>query len=157
MFYKRKGKNMYKTTNISVMTIREASGEKMNGPAAAAALVSDIADCAQEQFIVLTLNTKNRLIDRHLVSLGTVNSSLVAPREVFRPAIMDAASSVILVHNHPSGDSSPSSQDIQITKKLIEAGHILGISIMDHLIIGRPTAASEGWLSLRETGLVEFK
>ena len=93
----------------------------------------------------------NRLIARHMVSLGTVSSTLVQPREVFRPAITDGASNVIIAHNHPSGETCPSAEDIKITKQLIEAGKHLEIRILDHLIIG-----GTGFLSLRESGLVTF-
>jgi len=113
--------------------------------------LKDISHLAQEVFIVLCLNTKNRLIQRHLVSLGTLNSSLVHPREVFRPAIQDGAASIVVAHNHPSGDPAPSSEDIRITRKLIEAGRQIGIGVLDHLIIG-----SEDFVSLREAGLVQF-
>jgi DNA repair protein RadC len=101
-------------------------------------------------FCVLTLNGKNRLIRRHLVSLGTANSTLVHPREVFRPAIQDGAVSIIVAHNHPSGDPSPSANDIRITKNLVEAGKIIQIGVIDHLIVGSTTH------SLRESGLVDF-
>ena len=106
---------------------------------------------AQEAFCVLTLNTKNRVIRRHLISLGTLSSTLVHPREVFRPAITDGAASIIVCHNHPSGDPSPSADDLRITKKLIEAGKQIEIGVIDHLIVGDGLP-----LSLRESGLVEF-
>ena len=128
-----------------------ADGAKMTTPEEVNARIEDMRDLAQECFCVLTVNTKNKLIQRHLVSLGTVNSSLVHAREVFRTAIKDGASSIIVAHNHPSGDPSPSSQDIQVTKKLIEAGKCIGIDVLDHLIIGEGPA-----LSLREAGLVAF-
>ena len=85
------------------------------------------------------------------MSLGTVNSTLVHPREVFRPAVTDGAASIIVSHCHPSGDPSPSAEDIRITRKLIEAGKIVEIPILDHLIVGDGPP-----LSLRESGLVEF-
>ena len=151
---------MYKQiepTLISLMVVREASGGRMNDPTQVHQLCKDMNSCAQEQFVVLTLDTKNELIERHMVGLGTLNSVLVHPREVFRPAISDSAANIILVHNHPSGDPSPSSQDIQITKKLIEAGRILGIEVLDHVIIGRrKDERMDPYLSLRESGLVEF-
>lgn len=108
------------------LAVRErASGERLNSPEAALPFIEDMRHLAQEAFCVLTLNTKNRVIKRHLVSLGTVNSTLVHPREVYLPAIRDCASSIIVCHNHPSGDASPSAEDIRITKKLIEAGRTL--------------------------------
>lgn len=134
------------------LAVRErASGERLNSPEAAAPFLEDLQHLAQEAFVVLTLNTKNRVIHRHMVSLGTVNSTLVHPREVFRPAITDGAASIIVSHCHPSGDPSPSADDIRITKKLIEAGKIIEIPVIDHLIVGDGPP-----LSLKESGLVEF-
>lgn len=134
------------------LAVREpASGELLNTPESAAPFLEDLRHLAQEAFVVLTLNTKNRVIRRHMVSLGTVNSTLVHPREIFRPAIQSGAASIIVCHNHPSGDPSPSAQDIRITKHLIEAGKLIEIPVLDHLIIGDGPP-----LSLRETGLVEF-
>ena len=112
--------------------------------------LNDLKELAQEVFVVITLNTRNRVIQRHLVSIGTVNSTLVHPRECFRPAILDGASALILAHNHPSGGPTPSSGDIKITKQLIGAGSIVGIKVLDHIVI------ADTALSLRETGLCEF-
>jgi len=134
------------------LAVRErASGGLLNTPESAAPFLEDMRDLAQEAFCVLTLNTKNRVIRRHLVSLGTVNSTLLHPREVFRPAITDGAASIIVAHCHPSGDSSPSAEDIRITRKLIEAGKTIEIPVIDHLIVGDGLP-----LSLRESGLVDF-
>jgi DNA repair protein RadC len=150
---------MYEKVTITTMTVREeADGNRYRSPEEIHSLCKDLGVKAQEHFMVLTFDTKNCLIDRHLVSLGTMSSTLVHPREVFRPAIADNAAQVIVVHNHPSGDPSPSSQDIRITKKLIEAGDILEIPIIDHVIIGRKNnQRSYEFISLRETGLCEFK
>ncbi|PAB61377.1 hypothetical protein CCE28_02810 [Anaeromicrobium sediminis] len=90
----------------------------------------------KEYFKTILLNTKNKIISTELISIGTLNSSLVHPREVFVQAIRRSASSMILLHNHPSGDVSPSKEDINITKRLIEVSHIVGIEILDHIIIG---------------------
>ena len=134
------------------LAVREkADGALINTPESAAPFLEDLRHLAQESFCVLTLNTKNRVIRRHLVSLGTVNSTLVHSREFFRPAISDGASSVIAAHNHPSGDASPSAEDIRITRKLIEAGKTIEIPVIDHLIVGDGPP-----LSLKESGLVEF-
>ncbi|WP_353095693.1 DNA repair protein RadC [Tissierella praeacuta] len=89
----------------------------------------------KEAFVVAFLNTKNRVIDHEVVSVGTINSSIVHPREVFRNAIINKANSVILCHNHPSGDLTPSTEDINITRRLKETGNLLGIKVLDHLII----------------------
>ncbi len=90
----------------------------------------------KEAFVVAFLNTKNRVIDYEVVSIGTVNASIVHPREVFRNAIVNKASSVILCHNHPSGVLTPSHEDINITGRLKDTGMVLGINVIDHLIIG---------------------
>lgn len=104
-----------------------------------------ITDGKQEEFHVVTLDTKNQVIDTHQVTVGTLDASLVHPREVFRVAIKDAASSVILVHNHPSGDPTPSREDHQVTDRLTESGKLLGIDVLDHIVLGR-----NGSVSIRE-------
>ncbi len=93
-------------------------------------------EAVTEEFWVLLLNGQNRLIGLHRVSIGTVGSSLVHPRETFSLAVAGRASSIILCHNHPSGDCTPSPEDIAVTKRLCEAGRILGIPILDHVVIG---------------------
>ena len=95
-----------------------------------------IADASREEFHIVCLDTKNQVIDSHQISVGTLDASLVHPREVFRPAIKDAASSVLLVHNHPSGDPTPSREDLAVTKRLEEAGKLLGIDVLDHIVLG---------------------
>lgn len=90
----------------------------------------------KEKFLCTLLDTKNRVFKEAIISEGTLTSSLVHPREVFRYAIKEAAASVLFVHNHPSGDPSPSKDDIDITRRLIETGKIIGINVLDHIIIG---------------------
>lgn len=105
-------------------------------------------DLPQEEFHILLLNTHNEVLRDHLVTRGTLTASLVHPREVFRPAITDAATAVVLVHNHPSGDPTPSDEDKLVTDGLREAGEMLGIDVIDHVIIG------EGrYVSFVEAGL----
>jgi len=101
----------------------------------------------QENFYVLLLNTKNIIIKSELIFKGTLDSSIIHPREIFKLAIKNSASKIILVHNHPSGDSSPSPEDLDITKQLVELGETLGIKVLDHLIIGKGN-----WWSWRERG-----
>lgn len=96
-----------------------------------------LKDEKQENFIVLLLNNRNYYISEVLVAKGILDSSIIDSREVFKPAIRNSASRIILVHNHPSGDSSPSPEDKEVTEKLIEAGELLGIKVLDHVIIGR--------------------
>lgn len=89
----------------------------------------------RELFVGLYLNARNQVIAHHVISVGTTSASLVHPREVFKPAIIKNACSIIVAHNHPSGGTEPSEADIQLTNRLTEAGKILGIEIMDHIII----------------------
>jgi len=134
------------------LAVREAGidGTMLVTPDQVEAFLGDIRELAQEVFVVVSINTKNQAIQRHLVSIGTVSSALVHPRECFRPAILDGASAVILGHNHPSGNPCPSSEDIKITRQLINAGHHIGIKVLDHVIVGDKS------LSMREAGLCEF-
>jgi DNA repair protein RadC len=89
----------------------------------------------KEHFIVISLDTRNHPIDIQIISIGSLNSSIVHPREVFKEAISSCAASVIFVHNHPSGDPEPSEEDIKLTKRLIQVGEILGIEVLDHIIV----------------------
>jgi DNA repair protein RadC len=103
----------------------------------------------KEKFIVVLLSTKNHVLATPTISVGTLNASLVHPRELFREAINYNAAAVILVHNHPSGDPSPSQEDIALTRKMIEAGCLLDISVLDHVIIG-----DGKYVSLKEKGIL---
>jgi len=109
----------------------------------------ELTNTKQEHFMALYLDTKNQIIKEHLISKGTLNSSLVHPREVFNLAVKVSANSLILVHNHPSGDPTPSKEDEVVTKNLINAGEILGITILDHIVIG-----NNKFVSLREKGVI---
>ncbi len=111
--------------------------------------LDELLDKKKEQFHALLLDTKNHIIGDALIAVGTLNASLIHPREVFNPAVKASANSVVLVHNHPSGDCKPSSEDMEVTKVLGEAGDVLGISVVDHVIIG-----SDGFTSLKEKGIV---
>ena len=107
--------------------------------------ITNVQEEAQEVFGILILNTKNKIVAVHEVSRGELNSSLVHPREVFKPAVLHNAAAIICFHNHPSGDPEPSRDDIEITKRLVEAGKIMGIGILDHIIVG-----DDKYVSLRE-------
>jgi DNA repair protein RadC len=98
---------------------------------------SHLKENKKENFVVLYLDARNKLILKETVSIGTINASLVHPREVFEPAIKELAVQIILVHNHPSGDPEPSEDDLAMTKRLVEAGKILGIDVIDHIIISK--------------------
>ena len=102
-----------------------------------------------ERFLVLLLNGRHRLLRQEVISQGTLTASLVHPREVFRPALQEAAAALILVHNHPSGDPTPSPEDRQVTERLARAGEILGVRVLDHVVV-----AERGYCSLREQGLL---
>jgi DNA repair protein RadC len=99
-------------------------------------------DGVQEEFHIVTLDTKHKPIATHQITVGTLDASLVHSREVFRAAIRDAASAILLVHNHPSGDPTPSREDLQVTDRLTEVGKIIGISVLDHIIVARQRSLS---------------
>lgn len=101
----------------------------------------------QEHFIALFLNTKNQIIHSQTIFIGTLNSSVVHPREIFREAVRRSSASIIVAHNHPSGDPTPSPEDINVTKRLVKAGKIMGIEVLDHLVIG-----DGRFVSLKEKG-----
>lgn len=103
----------------------------------------------KEYFKLIILNTKNKVISREEISVGSLNASIVHPREIFTSPIKKSASSIILVHNHPSGDPSPSKEDLAVTRRLVDAGNILGIEVKDHIIIGDGC-----YLSFKEKGLI---
>lgn len=109
--------------------------------------IQHIADKKQEYFLCLTLNGAGEVIQSRVVTVGILDASLIHPREVFAEAIADRAAAIIVAHNHPSGQLQPSPEDLAVTKKLYDAGQILGIELRDHLIITKT-----GWLSLRREG-----
>ena len=113
-------------------------------------LFDHFRDSYREEFLILILDTKNKIKASKTVSIGSINQTLVHPREVFRFAITNNANSIILSHNHPSGDPSPSHEDILITKRLQEAGKLIGIKVLDHIIIGH-----DRYISLREKKIIE--
>lgn len=122
---------------------------KITFPADVLPFVRDIVDKKQEHFVCITLNGANEVIGNRVITVGLLNVNQVHPREIFSDAIADRAASVILVHNHPSGKTEPSRDDIEITKRLKEAGEILGIRVQDHLIVSK-----EGYTSMKEEGLL---
>ena len=109
----------------------------------------EMAPLAQEQLRVLLLNTKNQVLGQRVVYQGNVNSSIVRPAEVLRPAVIEAVPSIIISHNHPSQDPTPSPEDAAITRDIAEAGKLLGIELLDHVVIG-----GERFVSLKERGLM---
>jgi DNA repair protein RadC len=136
------GKRMSKSKLDEVPTIRSPQDVSK-------LVMEDLRYLHQEHFVCLFLNTKNAVIGRETLSVGSLNATLVHPRELFRAAIKKSSAAVICVHNHPSGDPTPSTEDIQLTHRLVEAGKIIGISLLDHIIIG-----DRKFISMKEQGLV---
>ncbi|MDD3307681.1 MAG: DNA repair protein RadC [Acetobacterium sp.] len=140
---------------LSLRLVREGSilyqTRKISSPKDAVGIGQQfLEDADREQVIVCCLDTKNQPLSISVVSMGILNSSLIHPREIFKTAILTNAASLILYHNHPSGETEPSTEDINITKRIKEAGVLMSIELIDHIIIG-----SEGrYLSLKEEGLL---
>lgn len=125
----------------------------VNGPRDIAnLLMEDMRYLDREHFKAVLLNTKNRVLDIVPISVGSLNTSLVHPREVFKDAIKRSCAAIVLVHNHPSGDPAPSREDVAITRKLAEVGRFLGIEVADHVILG-----DKRFVSLREAGLLSYE
>jgi DNA repair protein RadC len=134
--------------------VRESSQKsdtrQIGNPSDAAVIARKYLEGAdREHFCVMFLNVKNRVLGINTVSIGGLNESPVHPREVFKPAILLGAAAIILFHNHPSGDPSPSKADMEATRQLCEAGKIIGIEVLDHIVIGE-----EGFTSFKERGLI---
>lgn len=110
-------------------------------------VMEDLRTLNQEHFVALYLNTKNQIIHTQTIFIGTLNSSVVHPREIFKEAVRRSAASLIVAHNHPSGDPTPSPEDIHVTKRLVKSGKIMGIELLDHIIIG-----NRKYISLKEEG-----
>jgi DNA repair protein RadC len=134
-------------SRVAEMTTRRPA---CDSSAAAHLLTADLETELQEVFLALALDSKMRLIRRVEISRGTLDSCPVHPREVFRPMIQESAFACLLVHNHPSGDPEPSRIDEVLTRRLVRAGSLLGIQVLDHVIIGR----SGNWVSMEERGLM---
>ncbi|WP_438319126.1 RadC family protein [Sporosarcina sp. FA9] len=134
------GKRVYRKHSEGRYTIRSPED-------AAAYLMTDMSSLSQEHFVVLFLNVKNEIIHKQTLFIGSLNSSIVHPRDIFREAVKRSAASIVCAHNHPSGNPSPSPEDIEVTKRLIEAGSIMGIELLDHIIIG-----DHKFISLKEKG-----
>lgn len=118
-------------------------------PADAVPLLADLKDRQKEHFLCLYLNARNQVLHKEVISIGSLSASIVHPREVFHVAIARCAASIILAHNHPSGDVTPSRDDVDLTRRMVEAGRIIGIEILDHIIL-----SESDFLSLKERGLM---
>jgi len=121
----------------------------INSPEDVAKELSHIKENKKENFVVLYLDARNKLIYKETVSIGSLNANLVHPREVFEPAVRHLAAQIVLAHNHPSGDPEPSEDDLVITKKLVESGKILGIEVFDHIIVTKAD-----FFSFKNKGLI---
>jgi len=147
----------YRLKLASWVVVREnhqPSPRLLANPESVADLAKDFiraADDDREHFWVILVNAQNRYLMHAEVSVGTQSASLVHPREVFGPALREGAAAVILVHNHPSGDPTPSREDLTLTRQLAEVGKVVQLKIHDHLVIGNGT---EKWVSLAERGLL---
>jgi len=149
---------MINIQKYSLRIIKESGGrydldKTINSPIAARDLFLEVLDLDQrseEVFAMATLDVKNQLTGVFEVSIGNLTSSLVSPREVFKRALLQNAAAVLLGHNHPSGSADFSSDDIQITKKLVKSGKILGIKVVDHIVIG----SRENYASMKERGVI---
>jgi len=136
------GRRMARSVRDAAVTIRSPHD-------AAALLTEEMRYLAKEHFVCLFLNTKNHVIAQETLSIGSLNASIVHPREVFRAAILRGSASIVCAHNHPSGDPTPSPQDVELSRRLVEAGELVGIEVLDHIIIG-----DKGFISLKEQGLM---
>jgi DNA repair protein RadC len=151
------GSKRYRLKLATWVVVRECSQANpriLGSPADVAELAKDFlrtTDDDKEHFWTIFLNTQNHYLMHTLVSTGTLSASLVHPREVLGPALREGAASVILVHNHPSGDPAPSREDVRLTRQLADGARLLDLEIHDHVIIGNGT---ERWVSLKERGLI---
>ncbi|MDO8588091.1 MAG: DNA repair protein RadC [Armatimonadota bacterium] len=133
-----------------VATLTEEAKPAIRSPQDVAALIApDLRTEKREHFVAFFLDTRNQVIRRKTISIGGLDASLIHPRELFKEAISCLSASVIVCHNHPSGDPTPSQEDLDITKRLIDAGKIIGIDLLDHVVIG-----DGKWVSLKERGLM---
>lgn len=144
----------YQIPKIKLALVKERSRRKervsIRAPHDVAKFLDPLKHASEEHFVSLHLNAKNEVIGLHEVSHGTLSSSLVHPREVFKAALLANSYAIVVCHNHPSGASiTPSKEDIDTTKQLLQAGKILGVSVIDHLIVG-PTHEEDAVYSVRE-------
>ena len=144
--------NVYSLRLVKESSIAYNLEKSIANPATAAEIINQVFDMENqpnEVFAILCLNTKNKIVGVHTISIGSLNASIVHPREVFKAALLNNAASIILAHNHPSGDPEPSREDIEVTHRLVNAGNILGIKVLDHIIIG-----DGRYISLKEQGMM---
>ena len=131
------------------LEVNDTNLPTVSTPKDVVAQLTDLRHNKKEHFIALYLNARNQLVHKETISMGTLNANLVHPREVFEPALKHSAANIMVAHNHPSGDPKPSEDDLEITKRLAEAGKMMGVEIMDHVII-----ATNGYFSFKEEKLL---
>jgi len=147
---------MVRITKYQLKLVKENSGnyninKQIRNPLDAKEAINTVLDLNNEhieKFGILALDTRNNIIGIHIISMGSLNASIVHPREVFKAAILNNANSIILFHNHPSGDTTPSGADISVTKMLVEAGKVMQVDVYDHIIVG-----DNNYCSLKEMGI----
>jgi len=144
--------NVYSLRLVKESSVAYNLEKPIVNPATAAEIVNRVFDMENqpnEVFAILCLNTKKKVAGAHIISQGSLSSAIVHPREVFKAAILNNAASIVLAHNHPSGDPEPSREDIETTHRLVNAGNILGINVLDHIIVG-----DGKYISLKELGMM---
>jgi DNA repair protein RadC len=153
----------YKMVQMLIPVVKETSNHEwecqpaLTSPFMVYEITKQFSMLAQETMNILLLNTKHQVFEAFVTTIGTIDQALCHPREIFRRAITESASAIILVHNHPSGDLTPSIDDIKITKRMVQSGEILNITVLDHIIIAPPNKKNkENYYSLRESGVVDF-
>ena len=145
-----------KTNGLKMVSIRLVddppiySEEKVQNPKdAVQLLLKEFDSVDRELFFVLNLQTNGQVINVNIASMGTLNNCILSPREIFKASILSNAASVVLMHNHPSGDCTPSKQDVLVTERLVACGELIGITVLDHIILGRGT-----YLSMKEANMM---
>jgi len=140
---------------IRLMLVREEGDpapKRVRTPSEASEYADQLRERDRECFGVILLDARNRAIGLHVATVGTIDTSIIDPGAVFKAALLANAAGVLLTHNHPSGDETPSAEDLRITKQLVEAGRVLNIPVLDHVVLGGPGR----FVSMREQGLVTF-
>lgn len=149
---------MVRINILSVRQVKESGhlydvDKRVRGPEDVARIVEAVLHlsvAAEERFGIFSLNIKNEVIGVHVLSMGSLNASIVHPREVFKAAILNNAGAIVAFHNHPSGNTTPSPEDIELTQRLADCGSLLGIELLDHIIVG-----GNRHTSIKETGLIK--
>lgn len=127
---------------------KTVDGRKVMKPLDIAKLMRELTENEKREiFVAFLLNTKNKILTAHVISIGSLNASIVHPREILKPAITHSAASIILAHNHPTGDPTPSREDIEFTRRFAKCGDLIGIEVLDHVVVGDKTH-----VSLKEAG-----